>query len=152
MFNRTTIPAAALAALLGSTAPAAWAGTTELVSVGSASQQANGSSFDATLSGDGRYVAFQSLATNLSSDQSGDHLYVRDRVAHTTTVVDVSTGGQPGNGYGLLPHISRDGSHVAFFSKATNLVPGDTNNAGDVFERDLKTGTTVRVSVKSNGA
>ena len=92
-----------------------------------------------------------SIATNLANGVGSDHVFVRDRVAHTTAAVDVSTSGQLASSFSFGALISRDGSHVAFFSNAANLVTGDTNGRGDVFERDLKTGTTVRVSVKSNG-
>ena len=150
MSNDRLLALAGAVALLAAAAPA-HAATTELVSVNTAGQEGNGNSFDPSLSGDGHYVAFESIATNLANGVGSDHVFVRDRVAHTTTAVDVSTSGQLASSFSFDALISRDGSHVAFFSNAANLVAGDTNGKGDVFERDLKTGTTVRVSVKSNG-
>jgi hypothetical protein len=72
-----------------------------------------------------------------------------------TERVSVSSGGVQGNGNSShfgTPAISADGRFVAFKSDATNLVPGDTNNASDIFVRDRQTGTTERVSVGSGGA
>jgi hypothetical protein len=105
------------------------------------------------ISDDGRYVAFESaspnlvdLDTNLSTD-----VFVRDVKLKTTTRVSVGTGGTEGNQASSWPSISADGRYVAFESSASNLVPGDTNGNSDVFVRDLKTGTTTRVSVDSGG-
>jgi len=72
--------------------------------------------------------------------------------AGSTTRVSVATGGTQANGVSFGSALSADGRYVAFSSDATNLVPGDTNNAGDVFVRDRRTGTTERVSLSSAGA
>lgn len=69
----------------------------------------------------------------------------------TTERVSVSTAGTPGDNDSLLSAISADGRFVAFWSLASNLVPGDTNGTGDVFVHDRVTGTTERVSVNSKG-
>src|SRR3954453_3567849 len=150
MSNDRLLAVAGAVALLAAAAPP-HAATTELVSANTAGQEGNDNSFDPSLSGDGHYVTFDSIATNLANGVGSDHVYLRDRIARTTTAVDVSTSGQLANSFSFGALISRDGSHVAFFSNASNLVAGDTNGEGDVFERDLKTGNTVRVSVKSNG-
>jgi Tol biopolymer transport system component len=71
--------------------------------------------------------------------------------AATTTRVSVASDGSQGNGYSHNPSISADRRYVAFESSASNLVGGDTNNADDVFVRDLLTGFTQRVSLASNG-
>jgi Tol biopolymer transport system component len=133
-------------------------GTTERVSVSSAGQQANGpSNWDVmarpAISSDGRYVAFQSLATNLvPADTNGQwDIFVRDRLARTTERVNVSSSGQQANNYSDWPSISADGRFVAFSSNANNLVPGDTNGYADIFVRDRLTGTTERVSISSAG-
>jgi Tol biopolymer transport system component len=70
----------------------------------------------------------------------------------STVRVSTATGGAQGNGSSFVPAISADGRYVAFYSDASNLVPGDTNGARDVFLRDLQTGETTRVSVSSSGA
>ena len=69
----------------------------------------------------------------------------------TITRVSVDSAGNQGNNNSGLPSISGDGRFVAFVSRTTNLVPGDTNNGEDVFVRDLLTNTTTRVSVDSVG-
>ncbi len=128
-------------------------GTTELVSVNSAGIQGNGGSGYPSLSADGRFVAFISSATNLDPlDTNADiDVFVRDLEAGVTQLASVSSAGVAGNGVSDQPSISSDGRHVQFESSATNLVPGDTNAAYDVFVRDLTDRTTKRVSVTSNG-
>jgi Tol biopolymer transport system component len=113
------------------------AGTTERVSVSTAGGQANDYSYTPAISPGGRFVAFQSLATNLvPGDTNGwGDVFVRDRQAGTTERVSVSTGGVQGNDSSYFPAISAVGRFVAFTSKATNLVPGDTNGKRDVFVR-----------------
>lgn len=128
--------------------------TTTRVSLTNGGAQANGSSVDPIISGDGRYVAFRSLATNLvAGDTNGvmDH-FVRDLVGNTTIRVSVSTGGVEGNAASPgRPSISSDGRYVVFHSNATNLVAGDTNALADVFVRDTILNTTSRVSVDGVG-
>ena len=106
-----------------------------------------------SISADGRYVAFSSPATNLMpGDSHGtDQVYLRDRVAGTTTCLSVSADGAMGSAQSTDPSISADGHVVAFWSWAPDLVPGDTNANPDVFVRDLRTGTTERVSVSTAG-
>ena len=79
-------------------------------------------------------------------------VFVRDRRLGTTRRVSVSSTGAQGNGRSFDPAISSAGRYVAFGSDASNLVPGDTNGAVDVFVRDRELGTTRRVSVSSTGA
>jgi len=129
--------------------------STERVSVASDGTQANERSLWPAITPDGRYVAFQSYASNLVVDDSngqGD-VFVRDRYAPTTERVSVDSAGIQGNGlsggWGLA--ISSDGRYVAFDSSATNLVLGDTNGNDDIFVHDRYTHTTERVSVDSAG-
>ena len=109
-----------------------------------------------SISADGRYVAFESDASNLvPGDTNGvPDTFVRDRLSGTTERVSVSTDGEQANDtstdYGTS--ISADGRYVAFYSYAINLVPGDTNGVPDVFVRDRLAGTTERVSVSTDGA
>lgn len=128
--------------------------TTTRVSVDSAGQQADKGSIYPSISADGRYVVFRSSATNLvSGDNNGfDDVFVRDCVAGTTVRASVDSAGHEGNWDSYQGWISGDGRFVAFRSVSTNLVSGDTNNASDVFVRDLLNGTTERVSVDSSGA
>jgi WD40 repeat protein len=106
-----------------------------------------------SISGDGRYVAFASDATNLvpNDTNSQPDVFVRDMSAHTTVRANVSSGGSQANGNTYQPAISGNGHVVAFTSNATNLVADDTNLAADVFVRDLAAQTTQRVSVSSTG-
>ncbi|MDO8847130.1 MAG: hypothetical protein Q7W51_01930 [Coriobacteriia bacterium] len=130
-------------------------GTTTRVSItdGEAQALGGGSSWP-SISADGRYVAFYSDATNLVSGDtnSATDIFVRDRIAGTTTRASVATGGAQGFGSCSDPSISADGRYVAFYSDSTNLVSGDTNGVTDVFVRDLIGGTTTRVSVATGGA
>ncbi len=126
---------------------------TRRVSVSSSGSQANGSSDDASISADGRFVAFSSEATNLvRNDTNGARdVFVRDLRTGTTERVSVNSAGSQANGTSRYPSISENGRFVAFDSRARNLVRNDTNGDYDVFVRDLRTGTTRRVSVNSAG-
>ena len=126
------------------------AGTFELVSVNSAGKPANFPSWRASVSADGRWVAFESAATNLApGDDNGTwDIFVRDRLLGVTVVVSVSSSGIFANNISYLPAISGDGSCVAFYSDATNLVPGAP---GGIFVHELQTGLTEVVSVDSSG-
>ncbi len=134
------------------------AGTTTRLSVSSAGMQVTGFSVRPAISPDGRYVVFDSGATNLvSGDNNGKaDVFIRDRVAGTTSRVSVSNSGAQGNGDSDQAAISANGRYVAFRSSATSLASGDTNGVRDVFLRDLSARTTTRVSVagsatQSNG-
>jgi Tol biopolymer transport system component len=115
-----------------------------------------------SISGDGRFVTFCTQQNLTSDDLNAEvDVYVRDLRMGITTLESKSTAGVSGNGdsgtdwWGIqmvAPSLSADGRYVAFFSEASNLVPGDTNSARDVFVRDRLAGTTTRVSVSSTGA
>ncbi|MBI1851177.1 MAG: PD40 domain-containing protein [Planctomycetes bacterium] len=128
-------------------------GQTTRASVSTLGTQGNADSFLPAISADGRFVAFHSDASNLvAGDVNGfEDVFVRDRVAGTTVLASVSTGGTQGNGIAFAPAISGDGRYVAFSSDSTTFAPSDTNGAVDVFVRDLIAGTTTRVSVDSMG-
>jgi len=105
------------------------------------------------ISGDGRYVAFVSSATNLVSGDTNNasDVFLHDRVARTTTRVSVGTTGVQGNLSSTNPSLSRDGSRIAFQSAAGNLIGGaDTNSLTDVFVAS-RTGVTFRASQPSGG-
>lgn len=129
------------------------AGTTVRVSVGAGGVQGDADSRRASISADGRFVAFASEATNLvAGDTNGvSDVYLRDLLAGTTTRVSLSTGGAQGDGASLWASVSGDGRYVAFQSASTDLVAGDTNGAEDVFRKDMLTGTLLRVSVGTGG-
>jgi len=128
--------------------------STVRASVSTTGAEPDGPSAWPAMSRTGRYVVFESTATNLAAgDQNGlSDVFVRDLESNATTRVSIGvTGGDP-DGESHRPSISADGRYVAFSSNASNLVVGDTNGAGDIFVRDLLTGTTRRASVDSVGA
>ncbi len=120
-------------------------------------------SYEATISPDGRYVAFTSTATDLIDPSTGfsdtnasPDVYLRDLddpTSGATRIVSVSSSGAQGNDGSERPSISSDGRYIAFESFATNLdtATSDTNGNSDVFRHDTTTGATVRVSIASDG-
>jgi Tol biopolymer transport system component len=106
------------------------------------------------ISGDGRWVAFASAATNLVPNDVNDarDVFLYDALNDTLQLVSrKGVAGAQGNKGSDNPSISKDGSLVAFTSQATNLVGNDTNNRSDVFLRNVSAGSTSRVSTDSNG-
>jgi WD40 repeat protein len=129
------------------------AGTTERVSVDSNGNEGSDRSMWPSVSADGRYVAFYSGAYLGGHDNNlYDDVYVRDRQNQVTTLMSVDDAGKVGNYESYGASISANGRYVAFISKASNLVPGDTNGWHDAFLRDRLLSTTTRVSVDSSGA
>ena len=126
---------------------------TERVSVPSKGGQGDRVSYGPFINADGRYVAFESQATNLvPGDTNGwGDVFVYDRETRETELVSLAFDGAQGNDISFDPSISADGRHVAFWSFAINLVPGDTNGKADVFVRDRQTQQTERVSLSSSG-
>jgi Tol biopolymer transport system component len=133
-------------------------GVTKRVSVSSKGRQANRPSGFATISADGRYVAFSSLASNIVPGDTNriSDVFVRDLATAQTSRVSLSSRGAQArckldSCESIEPALSANGRYVAFNSSATNLVPGDTNKLGDVFVHDRRSGKTTRVSVDSRG-
>ncbi|MEI7056350.1 M36 family metallopeptidase [Nocardioides sp. CCNWLW239] len=129
-------------------------GEVERVSVASDGTEGNGTSTLVSLSADGRYAAYDSLASNLVAGDGNDttDIFLRDREAGTTERVSVASDGTEGNAHSDRPVVSADGRYVAFDSSASNLVPGDVNGLPDVFVHDRVTGTTELVSATVSGA
>lgn len=128
-------------------APAHAGPATDRVSVSSAARQANGMSAEQAISADGRYIAFESDASDLvagDTNRSTD-VFVQDRRTGRTSRVSVANNGGRGSGGGY-PAISADGRFVAFVSYSAELVPGDTNGVADIFVHDRRAGNTSRVS------
>lgn len=128
-------------------------GLTTRVSLDSSGVQANDDSLNPFITPDGRWVAFESLSSNLvPGDTNGvQDVFVHDRQSGQTNRASISSGGVEGTGLSAKPSLSADGLFVVFSSVADNLVPNDTNRLGDAFLRDLVTGQTRRVSVTSSG-
>jgi hypothetical protein len=151
-------------------APVNCTATTTRVSVAHDGSLPNGNSRSPAISANGRFVAFDSSATNLTpnSINSGGQaaVFLRDTCigapagcTPTITLVSVASDGTPANDDARLPAISADGRFLAFNSVATNLVANDTNGWLDVFLRDTCFGapagcapSTVRVSVANDGS
>jgi hypothetical protein len=123
---------------------------------------AGGDSVDAIISPDGRYVLFASTAGNLilnsngvaipSLFPAGMNVYLRDRTNGTTQLISVNLSGTGGgNGNSWPQGISTNGQYVLFESVASDLVANDTNNASDVFVRDVLNGTTMAASASLSG-
>lgn len=125
--------------------------TVTLASVSSSEVQGDGDSTQSSISDSGRYIAFTSAAGNLvSGDTLGyDDIFVRDTLQGVTSRVSVGNGGSQSNNDSFFPSISGDGLDIAFASSATNLVAQDTNGTRDIFVRNTRTSTTVRVSVSN---
>ncbi|MGV3720898.1 MAG: carboxypeptidase regulatory-like domain-containing protein [Actinomycetota bacterium] len=157
--SRLSVLTLSLLFFAGIGARAADPGTVERVSVGTdESEGFSASTGPLSLSGDGRYVAFQSSNAFSGADFNfATDIYVRDRLSGLTQMVSLGNPATPAgqrvipNASSSRPSISDDGRFVAFASNATNLVSGDTNNFSDVFVRD-RFGGVIRVSVTSAGA
>jgi Tol biopolymer transport system component len=134
-------------------ATAARAQVTQRVSVDSSGAQADSASLLPVISPDGRYVAFESIASNLVPGDTNItwDVFLRDRWLGTTQRVSVATGGAQSDSACRRPAMSADGRVIAFHSRATNLVAGDTNGTDDVFVRDRHSATTARVSLANGG-
>ncbi|HVZ93596.1 MAG TPA: hypothetical protein VG797_03715 [Phycisphaerales bacterium] len=114
----------------------------------------NNDSGNPAISPDGRWIAFESTATNLVPNDTNSNVdvFMYDRQSGEVSRLNVATDGtQAAGGSTLVPSMSDDGRYVAFVSFAANLVAGDTNNASDIFVRDRVAGQTTRVSVSASG-
>ncbi|MBI2899166.1 MAG: hypothetical protein HYY17_03215 [Planctomycetes bacterium] len=130
------------------------AGTTVRASVATGGGEGNSKSWFASISANGRYVAFVSEASNLVwGDTNGvEDVFMRDLLTGVTARVSVGPNGAQGNARSTgVPAISADGRYVSFLSEASNLVPNDTNGTLDAFVHDRQTGETARVSVATGG-
>jgi Tol biopolymer transport system component len=144
--------------------------STVQVSVDAVGTEGDAGSSAPSISADGRYVAFESSATNLvpGGSDGSVHIFVHDRDADedgiyddedgtyhpgevSTVQVSVRSDGTEGDADSRAPSISADGRYVAFQSDASNLVASDSGSYSDVFVHDLQTRTTTRVSVDSAG-
>lgn len=126
------------------------------VSLSSEGTQTNNGTqvFAMSISEDGKYVAFASLATTLVPDDTNGvwDIFVHDRDSGKTSRVSVDSYGTQADAGSYGVSLSADGRYVTFGSNATNLVPGDTNGVMDVFVHDRETGTTQLVSTASDGS
>lgn len=130
--------------------------TTIRVSIASDGEQGNKDSNDPDISEDGRYVVFETLATNFLDvyfNNNLQHVYRHDLTTGNTECVSLRTDNTyPGNKFDINPSISSDGRYVAFESFSNNLVENDINSRTDVFVRDMTNQTTTLVSKASDGS
>lgn len=127
--------------------------TTTRVSISNSGEEGNDLSDLPSISADGRFVAFFSLASNLvAGDTNGKaDIFVRDTHDGLTRRASVASDGSQANGLCDVPSLSADGRYIAFYSFADNLVPGDDNGFTDVFRHDFLTGETIRISIGASG-
>ncbi|MCY2960820.1 MAG: hypothetical protein NTY35_11690 [Planctomycetota bacterium] len=120
------------------------AATTERVSLGAGGIEGDGDSPTASISADGRYVAFASWSTTFGTAglPGRAQVYLRDRRVATTAIISMSSAGVAGNDDSAFPAMSADGRRIVFVSFATNLVPLDQNGFEDAFVHDR--GTALR--------
>lgn len=126
---------------------------TERVSVNNLEAEGNENSSNASISTNGRFVAFMSTATNLVPNDTNNKsdIFVYDRAADNIERVSVDNAGVQGNEISHNLEISDSGRYVTFTSDADNLVPDDTNATADIFVYDRTTETIQRVSVNGVG-
>jgi Tol biopolymer transport system component len=104
-------------------------------------------SYQPSISRDGRYVVFQSRATNLVDDPGPyDTVYLLDMQTKHFTQVSRGADGGPPDSFADFPEISDNGRYVTYESYATNIVPGGTNGLRQIFVWDRTTGETAVVS------
>jgi Tol biopolymer transport system component len=126
---------------------------TTRLSISNFNRQPSNDSQSSTVSADGRYVGFRSLAGNLVSGDTNriEDVFVFDRRRNRTTRVNVTSSGEQVFNRSFRPTLTAGGRFVVFRSTDPTLVAGDTNGQVDVFVRDLVAGTIERVSVSSSG-
>lgn len=128
-------------------------GETTRVNLSSAGTEANGTSRYPSISGDGRYVCYVSMASNLvpNDRNAASDVFLHDRQTGRTVLVSRNSAGIQANDSCLYPVVSADGRFVAYYSDATNLVPGDLNHARDIFFFERASGRTTLRSISSAG-
>jgi PKD repeat protein len=129
------------------------ASSIEMVSVTSDGAQADNHSFFSSVSGDGRYVAFESSASNLAPNDSNrrSDIFLRDRLNQTTLRISLYSDGTSPMGASISPMINSQGSHVVFSSVVDLLIDADTNNREDVYLYDIGANSLELVSVDRDG-
>lgn len=127
---------------------------TELVSVSSSGEKADDLNLAFhDISGSGRYVVFDTPATNLDPNDNTPffNVFLRDTLTKTTEFISSSSSGEHGNSGSMFPTTSHDGRFVVFSSHASNLIANDTNNLQDIFLKDRANGTVTCLTISSTG-
>jgi len=128
-------------------------GQVSLVSSDSSGTSGNAASSNASMSADGRYLVFNSTATNLVTNDTNavSDIFMKDMSTGATTLVSQTSSGTLGNALSFRPALSSNARYVVFYSNATNLVAGDTNATADIFMKDLSTGAISLLSQSASG-
>ncbi|KAF0191837.1 MAG: WD40 domain-containing protein [Gammaproteobacteria bacterium] len=120
--------------------------------------QANAFSAEATISADGRYVAFASDADNLAPDDTNlvSDIFLYEVATGAVERASVGGNGAQANDMSYEPFLSSDGRYATFLSSADNIAPGDNNGVywrgADIFVRDRIARSTVLISISTSGA
>ncbi len=124
-----------------------------IVSQDSGGNEANGTCTSPSISFNGRYVLYNTTATNIVSnpEMDGVALVLYDTFTGVSQRVNSAVGGEPGDGVPDGASVSPDGRFVGFSDTSTNLIPNDTNAVEDIFIKDLESGAVERISVGPNG-
>jgi len=140
------LQAALLATALTSSVTARAA--TERINLNSAGAVSNNQNYSPSINADGRYVAFSSPANNLVEEDTNGmfDIFVHNRTTNITERVSINSSKEEGNKNSLYPSISANGCDIAFESKASNLVSGDTNGQSDIFIYHCESRQTERIS------
>ncbi len=123
------------------------------VSVNPSGVQSVSLSYQAAVSADGRYVAFNAGGDDLApGDSNGTYdTLVKDTQTGSLIIASSASDGTQANDYSDYIDISSDGRYVVMDSSATNLVPNDTNGNQDIFVKELQTGNIARLTRDTNG-
>jgi WD40-like Beta Propeller Repeat len=125
----------------------------ERVSIGMGESEPNAESYEPSVSGDGKFVAFTSTASNLSNTEKGvsnNNVFLRDMQSNKTIMISIDPFAQRGGG-GSNPSISSDGNRIAFYSHTNTLIANDTNGLWDIFLWEKNVSTLKRISLTSEG-
>ena len=125
----------------------------ETVSIGKGGVDANAESMEPSVSGDGKYIAFTSMASNISAIEKGmsnNNVFLRDLQKDTTIMISVDPVAGKGGG-GSRPSISYDGNRIAFYSHTATLVTDDNNGFWDIFLWEQSKSKLKRVSLTADG-
>jgi Tol biopolymer transport system component len=123
---------------------------TRLVDRNNNGEKANTDSYNASISGNARFVVFESQATNLPG-QTGNQVYVRDLERGKTLLAGRNNQGEPQDGYAEYAHLSGSGRYVQFVTDADNLPGGSGATYPLVYSRDMRAGRTRLVSRTAGG-
>ena len=125
----------------------------ERVSVGDDGKDANAESYEASVSGDGNFIAFTSMASNISATEKGtsnNNVFLRDMKLGSTIMISIDPIAKKGGG-GSKPSISYDGTRIAFYSHTATLVADDNNGLWDIFLWEKNISTLKRISLTTDG-